>query len=216
MTANLGVYTYPMHRSQHGWVKPSDCPFCAGEAYRATQEMDAWEAARAQHPSNTGRTPGNLAYWDQVNAAKRDDQASARRGLVTALLILAAFVTVVPGAVLSWAWFTNLGPVTGVHLAGPALLIVTALAVYGEYPAAVAYVCKYIGKQGEKPAGRWYYSGGDLVAPAVEYVEISPAELAAAYPGKAFVFYPPGKQMAVVNGIKVHEQVQEEGTPSTT
>ena len=92
----------------------------------------------------------------------------------------------------------------------------TALAVYGEYPAAVAYVCKYIGKQGEKPAGRWYYSGGDLVEPAVEYVEISPAELAAAYPEKAFVFYPPGKQMVVVNGIKVHEQVQEEGTPSTT
>lgn len=86
----------------------------------------------------------------------------------------------------------------------------TAIQVYGEYPAAVAYVCKYIGKQGDKPAGRWYYSGGQLVDAAVEYVELSPAELAKEYPGRAFVFYPPGKQIAVVNGIKVPNQVQKE------
>ena len=36
----------------------------------------------------------------------------------------------------------------------------------------------------------------------------SPAELLADYPDRAFVFYPPGKQMAVVNGI-VLEQVQK-------
>ena len=32
--------------------------------------------------------------------------------------------------------------------------------------------------------------------------------LAAEYPEQAFVFYPPGKQMAVVNGV-VREQVQK-------
>ena len=78
----------------------------------------------------------------------------------------------------------------------------TAFELYGEYPAAVAYVCKYIGKDGTKPAGRWYYSGGDLVEPSVEYVEISPAELVAEYGERAVVIYPPGKQIAIVNGIK--------------
>ena len=86
----------------------------------------------------------------------------------------------------------------------------TALEVYGEYPAAVAYVCKYIGKQGDKPAGRWYYSGGDLAQPHTQYAELSPGELAAEYPDKAFTIYPPGCQIVVVNGIKVHEQVQKE------
>lgn len=89
-----------------------------------------------------------------------------------------------------------------------ALGFTTAIGLYDDYVKAVGYVCKYVGKQGEKPAGRWYYSGGDLVEPSVEYVEISPAELAADYPEQVFVFYPPGKQMAVVNGI-VLEQVQK-------
>lgn len=83
----------------------------------------------------------------------------------------------------------------------------TAIELYDDYTKAVGYVCKYVGKQGEKPAGRWYYSGGDLREPEVTYAEISPAELAAEYGDRAFVFYPPGKQMAVVNGI-VLEQVQ--------
>ena len=91
-----------------------------------------------------------------------------------------------------------------------ALGFTTAMELYGEYPSAVAYVCKYIGKDGTKPAGRWYYSGGDLVEPIVEYVEISPGELREEYGDRALTIYPPGKQIAVVNGIKVHEQVQEE------
>ena len=47
----------------------------------------------------------------------------------------------------------------------------TALALYGDYHAAVGYCCKYIGKQGERPAGRWYYSGGALREPGKEYVD---------------------------------------------
>lgn len=94
------------------------------------------------------------------------------------------------------------------NLPGWTLGFTTAMELHGEYPAAVAYVCKYIGKDGEKPAGRWYYSGGELVESSVEYVEISPAELAQTYGDKALVIYPPGKQVAIVNGIKVHDQVQ--------
>ncbi len=94
------------------------------------------------------------------------------------------------------------------NLPGWTLGFTTAMALHGEYPAAVSYVCKYIGKDGTKPAGRWYYSGGALVEPSVEFVEISPAELAEEYQGKALIFYPPGQQIAVVNGIKVPDQVQ--------
>lgn len=83
----------------------------------------------------------------------------------------------------------------------------TAIELYGNYSGAVGYVCKYVGKQGDKPAGRWYYSGGDLREPAVSYGEISPAELAADFPDQVFVFDPRGKQMAVVNGI-VLDKVQ--------
>lgn len=46
----------------------------------------------------------------------------------------------------------------------------TAIEVYGEYGAAVGYVCKYITKGGEKVGGRWYYHGGRLLKPEVEYI----------------------------------------------
>ena len=78
----------------------------------------------------------------------------------------------------------------------------TAMELYGEYPAAVAYVCKYIGKDGEKPAGRWYYSGGDLREPEVTFAEIGPAQLVEEFGDKAYLLYPPGRQIAVVNGVK--------------
>ena len=47
----------------------------------------------------------------------------------------------------------------------------TAIPLYGDYAAAVAYVLKYIGKQQdgcgivEKIGGRWFYSGGALKEP---------------------------------------------------
>lgn len=87
------------------------------------------------------------------------------------------------------------------NLPGWALGFTTAMELYGDYPAAVAYVCKYIGKDGTKPAGRWYYSGGDLQEPKAVYFEMSPAEIVAEYGDRAFVIYPPGKQIAVVNGV---------------
>lgn len=78
----------------------------------------------------------------------------------------------------------------------------TAMELYGEYPAAVAYVCKYIGKDGEKPAGRWYYSGGDLREPEVTYADIAPREVLDEYGSKAYSFCPPGRMIAVANGIR--------------
>ena len=88
----------------------------------------------------------------------------------------------------------------------------TAIELYDDYSQAVGYVSKYIGKQSKKICGRWYYSGGELREPEITYAELSAAELLAEYPEQAFVFYPPGKQMTVVNGI-VLEQVQPVDKP---
>ena len=53
----------------------------------------------------------------------------------------------------------------------------TAQQLYGDYHRAVGYCCKYIGKQGERPAGRWYYSGGALKAPTKLYCDLDYREL---------------------------------------
>jgi hypothetical protein len=84
----------------------------------------------------------------------------------------------------------------------------TAIELYDEYHKAVGYVCKYIGKQGEKPAGRWYYSGGDLRQPAAMYANISPGELQEMYGEKCYSFNVPRRRLAIVQNVR--EQVQEE------
>lgn len=49
----------------------------------------------------------------------------------------------------------------------------TAQELYGDYHAAVGYCCKYIGKQdGQRPLGRWYYSGGGLREPDKIYADL--------------------------------------------
>lgn len=60
----------------------------------------------------------------------------------------------------------------------------TAMELYGEYSKAVGYVCKYIGKDtaAGKIGGRWYYSGGALGRPQVDYTDL-PLEDTAAEPG---------------------------------
>lgn len=66
----------------------------------------------------------------------------------------------------------------------------TAIALYGEYPQAVAYVCKYIGKEREKIGGRWYYSGGALGTPELVYSDLTVREVEAL--GDAYTFTPEG------------------------
>ena len=98
-------------------------------------------------------------------------------------------------------WLANGGQIV-YNLPGWSLGFTTAMELYGEYPAAVAYVCKYIGKEGEKPAGRWYYSGGELREPKVTYAEMSPDELVQNFGQKAFLLDLPGRQIAIVNGVR--------------
>ena len=76
----------------------------------------------------------------------------------------------------------------------------TAQRLYGEYSAAVAYVTKYIGKQqGQRPMGRWYYSGGALKEPHKEYATMDYRELAREFEGEAVEFAIPGSHMLVIH-----------------
>lgn len=75
-----------------------------------------------------------------------------------------------------------------------------AIGLYGTYSRAVGYVCKYIGKQdGERPMGRWYYSGGDLREPQKEYSVMEYGELREQFNGEAVELDIPGSKLCVVH-----------------
>lgn len=76
----------------------------------------------------------------------------------------------------------------------------TAMELHGEYAAAVAYVCKYIGKQqGQRPLGRWYYSGGALAKPEKTYCLRQYRELAEDYESDAIELEIPGSKLLVIH-----------------
>ena len=85
---------------------------------------------------------------------------------------------------------------------GWSLGFTAGIEVYGDYAGAVAYVCKYIGKQGDKPAGRWYYSGGALREPEYTMADINAQDLELLYGSRAWSLDVPGRRIVVVNGIK--------------
>lgn len=77
----------------------------------------------------------------------------------------------------------------------------TAITLYGEYSHAVGYVCKYIGKQnGERPLGRWYYSGGGLVSPQKMVCTLDYRQIAEEYQEDCVEFQIPGSRLLVVHG----------------
>ena len=76
----------------------------------------------------------------------------------------------------------------------------TALRVYGTYSAAVGYCCKYIGKQqGQRPLGRWYYSGGALAKPEKDYMTLDYRSLAEQFGGEAVELEIPGTKLLVIH-----------------
>lgn len=48
----------------------------------------------------------------------------------------------------------------------------TAITLYGEFDRAINYVTKYITKGSNKIGGRWFYQGGDLKRPEVEFCDM--------------------------------------------
>ncbi len=80
----------------------------------------------------------------------------------------------------------------------------TAIPLYGDYAAAVAYVLKYIGKQQiesgivEKIGGRWFYSGGALKEPPTEFCTVDFAAIDAAGFGWAFDVRQTGDRYRVI------------------
>lgn len=76
----------------------------------------------------------------------------------------------------------------------------TAQRLYGEYTAAVGYCCKYIGKQqGQRPLGRWYYSGGALAKPEKIYAALDFRGLAEDFQSDAIEFEIPGSKLLVIH-----------------
>lgn len=76
----------------------------------------------------------------------------------------------------------------------------TAQRLYGTYSAAVGYCCKYIGKQqGQRPLGRWYYSGGALAKPEREWLTLDYRGLAEQYSGEAVELEIPGTRLLVIH-----------------
>lgn len=88
----------------------------------------------------------------------------------------------------------------------------TAIELYGDYMGAVAYVCKYIGKQGDKPMGRWYYSGGALALPSKIYADLDRADLLEEYAGECAVFNVPTTTITVIHTRKEQEHERENRT----
>lgn len=83
----------------------------------------------------------------------------------------------------------------------------TAIPLYGQYSCAVAYVCKYIGKQdGQRPLGRWYYSGGDLRQPEKMVGTLDYRELKEQFPKDCVEFSVPGRTLLVI-----HTRLDDEG-----
>lgn len=76
----------------------------------------------------------------------------------------------------------------------------TAQRLYGTYSAAVGYCCKYIGKQqGQRPLGRWYYSGGALAKPEKRYATLAYRELAEDFQSEAVELEIPGSKLLVIH-----------------
>lgn len=76
----------------------------------------------------------------------------------------------------------------------------TAMELYGEYSGAVAYICKYVGKQDKaRPMGRWYYSGGPLAAPVKEYAMLDYRDLLAGYDSDGIELDIPGTKIFVIH-----------------
>lgn len=76
----------------------------------------------------------------------------------------------------------------------------TALELYGTYSQAVSYVTKYIGKQaGERPMGRWYYSGGKLQDAPRDYVTLDYRQLQEQFRKECVELEVPGTKMLVIH-----------------
>ncbi|MBQ9753064.1 MAG: hypothetical protein IJV81_09620 [Paludibacteraceae bacterium] len=86
----------------------------------------------------------------------------------------------------------------------------TAIELYGDYPSAVGYVTKYIGKQELRPMGRWYYSGGALNEPSKTYADLDREELLVDFAGETVEFAIPKGKILVIHTKEEQNVLQEE------
>ena len=98
------------------------------------------------------------------------------------------------------------------NIPGWALGFSTAIPLDGAYEAAVAYCCKYVRKASEKIGGRWFYRGGRLGKPVVEYAEADVNDVAACE--GAYTFTAGGHMFALLRGKGVETCVSDPGKSS--
>ena len=90
----------------------------------------------------------------------------------------------------------------------------TAMELYGDYHAAVGYVCKYITKAPGKIGGRWFYSGGELGRPDVLLADVDCGQVRSQHKVKEvacpslkntriFLFVVPGAGTSAGDGVAV-------------
>lgn len=89
----------------------------------------------------------------------------------------------------------------------------TAIELYGDYPSAVGYVSKYIGKQELRPMGRWYYSGGALAEPSKTYADLDRDDLLVEFAGETVEFSIPKGKILVIHTKEEQHVLQEEMQP---
>lgn len=92
----------------------------------------------------------------------------------------------------------------------------TAIKLYGEYSHAVGYVCKYVGKQeGQRPLGRWYFSGGALRHPEKEVYTLDYRQLKEEYQSQAVELAIPGQSLLVIHTKEEERGSEGSGTESS-
>ena len=92
----------------------------------------------------------------------------------------------------------------------------TAIKLYGEYSHAVGYVCKYVGKQeGQRPLGRWYFSGGALRHPEKEVYTLDYRQLKENFGRNAVELAIPGQSLLVIHTKEEERGSEGSGTESS-
>lgn len=107
-------------------------------------------------------------------------------------------------------WLSE-GAHTVYNLPAWSLGFTTAIELYGEYERGVGYVCKYIGKDGEKVGGRWYYSGGELGHPEVSYCDTALRDVETADGAYSFAVPAAGLSFVQINLKGGDFVVQDDG-----
>lgn len=167
-----------------------DLALCSDLSYFVTFTLDPGKVDRHDVEAMTKRLNTwldnrvrrkGLAYILVPEYHKRDPRAIHYHGLINEALPVVDSGTMTgaglkkprrPRSARERAEWEAMGRVPVYNLPDWDFGFTTAIRLYGDRHKAVGYVCKYIGKDAVKVGGRYFYHGGDLREPVVEYAPI--------------------------------------------